>query len=166
MPEIHGNLDGIRKITLAEIKALYDEQIPAGSFIPFEMLQRLCGFSSAANREIALYISRYGDIADIIIGQSDRIDLPDLRLRRSAARLSMVRCVHTHPRRRRGTQRRGHQRAVVHPHGRDVRRRREPERQPYHRAMRFSQPRRAGRYNAYRSTPCKIIAGYGVAFAD
>jgi len=97
MPEIHGNLDGIRDVTLAEIKALYDEQIPAGSFIPYELLQKLCGFSSASNREIALYITRYGDIVDILVGQSDRIDLPDLHLRRSEARLSMVRCVHTHP---------------------------------------------------------------------
>ncbi len=97
MPELHGNLDGIKQSTLADIKALYDEQIPAGSFIPYEILQKLCGFSAALNREIALYISRYGDVVDVILGQSDRIDLPELRLRRSKARLAMVRCVHTHP---------------------------------------------------------------------
>ena len=97
MPELHGNLEGIKKSTLAEIQALYDEQIPVGSFIPYELLQNLCAFSHSLNREIALYISRYGDIVDVIIGQSDRIDLPEIRLRRSAARLSMVRCIHTHP---------------------------------------------------------------------
>ena len=64
---------------------------------PYELLQKICGFSAALNREIALYISRYGDIVDVIIGKSDRIDLPEIRLRRSTARLSMVRCVHTHP---------------------------------------------------------------------
>ena len=98
MPEVHGNLEGIKNATLAEIKALYDEQIPAGSFIPYELLKKLGDFSAAANREIAVYISRYGDIVDVIVGQCDRIDLPEIRLRRSAARLSMVRCVHTHPR--------------------------------------------------------------------
>ena len=98
MSELHGNLEGIKKSTLAEIKALYDEPVPAGSFVPYELLEKLCGFSGALNREIALYISRYGDIVDVIIGYSDRIDLPEVRLRRSAERLSMVRCVHTHPR--------------------------------------------------------------------
>jgi len=97
MPELHGNLEGIKKATLTDIKALYDETIPAEKFIPYELLEKLCGFSSSVNREIALYISRYGDILDVIIGKSDRIDLPELRLRRSTARLSMVRCVHTHP---------------------------------------------------------------------
>lgn len=97
MPELHGNLEGIKNATLNEIKALYDEQIPSDSFVPYDLLTKLCGFSASVNREIALYISRYGDIADVIIGKSDRIDLPDIRLRRSTARLSMVRCVHTHP---------------------------------------------------------------------
>jgi len=97
MPELHGNLEGIKNATLAEIKALYDEQIPAGSFIPYEILQTLCVYSAALNREIALYVSRYGDIVDVIVGQSDRIDLPEIRFRRSKARLSMVRCIHTHP---------------------------------------------------------------------
>ena len=97
MPELHGNLEGIKNATLHEIKALYDEIIPSDSFVPYELLEKLCGFSASINREIALYISRYGDIADVIIGKFDRIDLPDIRLRRSTARLSMVRCVHTHP---------------------------------------------------------------------
>ena len=128
MPELHGNLDGIKQSTLAEIKALYDEQIPAGSFIPYEILQKLCGFSAALNREIALYISRYGDIVDVIVGQSDRIDLPELRLRRSKARLSMVRCVHTHPGDERRVERRRSKRAAHRAAGRHVRRGREPER--------------------------------------
>ena len=97
MPEVHGNLEGIKNTTLVQLKALYDEPLTADSFIPYELLQKLCGYSSALNREIALYISRFGDIVDVIIGKSDRIDLPDFRLRRSEARLSMVRCIHTHP---------------------------------------------------------------------
>jgi len=97
MPEIHGNLEGIKNSVLAEIKAIYDEPVAADSFISYELLQKLCGYSAALNREIALYITRYGDIEDVIIGRSDRIDLPDIRLRRSTARLSMVRCIHTHP---------------------------------------------------------------------
>ena len=98
MPEIHGNTEGIRKTVLDELATLYDVQLEPGQFMPQDLLQSLCGYSASMNREIAVYITRYGEIADVFIGRADSIDLPDLRLRRGERRLSMVRCVHTHPR--------------------------------------------------------------------
>ena len=98
MPEIHGNTEGIRKTVLDELAALYDVQLEPGQFMPQDLLQSLCGYSASLNREIAVYITRFGEIADVLIGRADSIDLPDLRLRRGERRLSMVRCVHTHPR--------------------------------------------------------------------
>lgn len=98
MPEIHGNTEGIRKTVLDELTTLYDVQLEPGQFMPQDLLQSLCGYSASMNREIAVYITRYGEIADAFIGRADSIDLPDLRLRRGERRLSMVRCVHTHPR--------------------------------------------------------------------
>ena len=98
MPEIHGNTEGIRKTVLDELAMLYDVQLEPGQFMPQDLLQSLCGYSASMNREIAVYITRYGEIADVFIGRADSIDLPDLRLRRGERRLSMVRCVHTHPR--------------------------------------------------------------------
>ena len=98
MPEIHGNTEGIRKTVLDELAALYDVQLEPGQFMPQDLLQSLCGYSASMNREIAVYITRFGEVADVLIGRADSIDLPDLRLRRGERRLSMVRCVHTHPR--------------------------------------------------------------------
>ena len=98
MPEIHGNTEGIRKTVLDELAALYDVQLEPGQFMPQDLLESLCGYSASMNREIAVYITRFGEIADVFIGRADSIDLPDLRLRRGERRLSMVRCVHTHPR--------------------------------------------------------------------
>ena len=98
MPEIHGNTEGIRKSVLDELTTLYDAQLEPGQFMPQDLLQSLCGYSASMNREIAVYITRFGEIADVLIGRADSIDLPDLRLRRGERRLSMVRCVHTHPR--------------------------------------------------------------------
>ena len=98
MPEIHGNTEGIRKTVLDELAALYDVQLEPGQFMPQDLLESLCGYSASMNREIAVYITRFGEIADVLIGRADSIDLPDLRLRRGERRLSMVRCVHTHPR--------------------------------------------------------------------
>lgn len=98
MPEIHGNIEGIRKTVLDELTTLYDVQLEPGQFMPQDLLQSLCGYSASMNREIAVYITRFGEVADVLIGRADSIDLPDLRLRRGERRLSMVRCVHTHPR--------------------------------------------------------------------
>ena len=98
MPEIHGNTEGIRKTVLDELTTFYDVQLEPGQFMPQDLLQSLCGYSASMNREIAVYITRFGEIADVFIGRADSIDLPDLRLRRGERRLSMVRCVHTHPR--------------------------------------------------------------------
>ena len=98
MPEIHGNTEGIRKTVLDELTTLYDVQLEPGQFMPQDLLQSLCGYSASMNREIAVYITRFGEVADVLIGRADSIDLPDLRLRRGDRRLSMARCVHTHPR--------------------------------------------------------------------
>ena len=98
MPEIHGNTEGIRKTVLDELTTLYDVQLEPGQFMPQDLLQSLCGYSASMNRETAVYITRFGEVADVLIGRADSIDLPDLRLRRGERRLSMVRCVHTHPR--------------------------------------------------------------------
>lgn len=97
MPKINGNIDGIRKSTLDEMAALYDFVIEPDEFVPQELLKAVCGYSALYNREIALYITRDGEIADIIVGWSDHVDMPDLRLRRGNQRLSMIRCIHTHP---------------------------------------------------------------------
>ena len=97
MPEVHGNIEGIRKSVLDELKLCYEAQLEPDCFVAPELLELLCRHSAAMNREIALYITRYGEVADVFIGRNDSIDLPDLRLRRSQKRLSMIRCIHTHP---------------------------------------------------------------------
>lgn len=97
MPDLHGSTDGVRKSMLAELKALYDYPVPADSFMPQELLTQLCGYSASMNREIALYLTRDGEVLDVVIGRADHVDLPDARLRRSERRLTMVRCIHTHP---------------------------------------------------------------------
>ena len=55
------------------------------------------GFTAQTRREIALYISRGGEVLDIAVGQKDNVPLADLARRRSEKRLSRVRCIHTHP---------------------------------------------------------------------
>jgi len=97
MTEIHGNVEGIRKSVLDELSQWYEEEVLPDDFIPRSLLERLCAYSAVLNREMAVYITRDGGIADILIGWADRIDLPDTARRGRRRRLCMIRCVHTHP---------------------------------------------------------------------
>ena len=98
MPEIHGNLDGVRKSTIAELETFYDFPIDRDEYLPQELAKALGRYSCALNREISLYVSRDGEVLDITVGDTGSVPLSDIRLRRSNRRLSRVRCIHTHPR--------------------------------------------------------------------
>ncbi|MGI6686759.1 MAG: GTPase HflX [Christensenellales bacterium] len=97
MPELRGNLSGIKDSLQREIALLFDFPVGTDEFLPFELGQALCRFSAQIRREIALYLSRNGEVLDIAIGQKDNVPLADFSQRRSENRLSRVRCIHTHP---------------------------------------------------------------------
>ena len=94
---IYGNKEGIRDSMLAQMEALYDLELGGDVFAPAELLDVLAAFTCAVNREISVYISRSGAILDITIGGLNSVDLKSMHLRRNNRRLSMPRCIHTHP---------------------------------------------------------------------
>lgn len=94
---IYGNKEGIRDSVLAQLETLYDLDLTSELFAPAELLDVLAAFTCAINREISIYVSRSGAILDITIGGLNSVDLKDMHLRRNTRRLSMIRCIHTHP---------------------------------------------------------------------
>lgn len=97
MPDINGNLSGVRNSVIEQLKTLYDYEIGGDEFLPPDFARRLASHSAALNREIAVYMSRTGEILSVTVGYLDNVPLEQFNLRRSSDRLSMVRCVHTHP---------------------------------------------------------------------
>ena len=95
--EINGNTEGIRSSALNALKALYDMRIDDDCFAPVELLDEIAAFSSQWKREVSVYISREGRVLDITAGGGESVPLSAERLRRNPERLSMIRCVHTHP---------------------------------------------------------------------
>ena len=67
MREILGNKKGIRDSVLNELIALYDVQVPLGQLISAELALKLADITEFINREISLYISRSGQITNIVI---------------------------------------------------------------------------------------------------
>ncbi len=97
MADIHGNLDGVRKSLLEELETLYDYEIDRDEFLPVMLAEAMGSMSARMNREVSVYISRAGRVMDVTVGTVDNVSLADVRLRRNQARLSGVRCIHTHP---------------------------------------------------------------------
>lgn len=94
---IYGNKEGVRDSLLAQMESLYELDLTGEIFAPRELLDVLAVFTTAINREISIYVSRSGSILDITIGNLNSVELKDMHLRRNNRRLSMVRCIHTHP---------------------------------------------------------------------
>ena len=95
--EVHGNLSGVRDSLIEALSGLYQYELEDGAFLPRELMQVLARFTAAMNREIAIYITRDGEIVDVSVGTDRDVELRDYRLRRNVNRLSCIRCVHTHP---------------------------------------------------------------------
>ncbi|MBQ8653599.1 MAG: GTPase HflX [Clostridia bacterium] len=95
--EVHGNLSGVKDSLIAAMGQLYLYEVDEDEFLPRELMQVLAKFTAMMNREIAVYITRDGEIVEVCVGTDRDVELRDYRLRRNAQRLSCVRCVHTHP---------------------------------------------------------------------
>jgi len=95
--QVNGNTEGVRDAMLAKLDSLYTYELENGIYLPRELMKLLAECSCALNREIAVYLTRDGEIVNVAIGTDCDVELTDYRLRRNADRLSRVRCVHTHP---------------------------------------------------------------------
>ncbi len=94
---VQGNTEGIRDAMLRQLDELYSFSAEEGEFLPRELMRLLADYSCRLNREIAVYLTRDGEIVHVAVGTDCDVELVDFRLRRNARRLSGVRCVHTHP---------------------------------------------------------------------
>ena len=96
---INGNTQGIREAQLDELEKLYDAdmELLRHEMISEPVMRVLADMTGRINREISVYVARDGMVMDVSIGSHDRVNLPDLKVRRGARRLSGIRCIHTHP---------------------------------------------------------------------
>jgi len=95
--EISGNTQSLKATLLEELRNLYDLEPDSSSFLPDQLIKSLAVISCNINRELAAYINRKGSILDISIGDSSTVTLSQVEGRRNKARLSGIRCIHTHP---------------------------------------------------------------------
>ena len=77
--EVHGNLEGIRDTVIDKLSSLYDYQVDETDFLPRELMEFLSAMSGYLRREIAVYITRDGEIVDVSVGTDHDVELRAVR---------------------------------------------------------------------------------------
>lgn len=95
--KINGNLNGVKGTVIERIRSLYDIKMGLKEFASFELISLMAQLTGEIGREISVYISRDGRIADVSVGSDSKVEMPNIRLVRNEDRLCGVRCLHTHP---------------------------------------------------------------------
>lgn len=94
---VNGDLEGIRKSTIAALDEINDYRLPQGVLWDAELVGQLAAITHELGREIAVYIDRKGRVTDVSVGDARTVDLMSIDGRRSSRRLAGVHCLHTHP---------------------------------------------------------------------
>ena len=95
--KIQGNVEGVRDSVLERMQAWYDLEIASDEYLTWELCAEMAAVSAELRREIAVFITRTGDIPEIRIGDIGHVSSQWARLRRHSRGLNRVRLIHTHP---------------------------------------------------------------------
>jgi len=97
MKRLFGNTTGFKANQIRRLEKLYRRRIPPEFLITFELARDISLLSYEIRRQIGLLINRAGRIAYVIVGDQQKIIIPDTSEYRVApGRLKGLRCVHTH----------------------------------------------------------------------
>ncbi|BAY06902.1 GTPase HflX [Calothrix sp. NIES-2098] len=96
MQNIYGNIQGIKASQIKRLQQLYEQRQPGDRLITPEFAQALARMSTDIHQPICCYINRRGQIIRIAVGTPNQTQIPPEELpRRSAERLSGIRCITT-----------------------------------------------------------------------
>jgi GTP-binding protein HflX len=97
MKRLWGETRGLKADQIHRLENLYRRRVPPEYLISQELCRDLGRLSHEIQRQVALLIDRAGKIAFVLVGDPQRIYIPELDEYRAApGRLRGVRCVHTH----------------------------------------------------------------------
>jgi len=96
MKSVYGNRLGLKANQAKRLENLGRRRVPPQAIISYEVCRDVCKLSHEIGRQIGLLIDRSGRVVLVLLGDVDRILIPDLREYRLAPdRLRGIRCVHT-----------------------------------------------------------------------
>ncbi|ARC86330.1 GTP-binding protein HflX [Clostridium argentinense CDC 2741] len=92
---ITGNINGIKKIILEKLEALYELAIDSHSIFSYELVEEINEISRTIKKEICVVINRRGKITAISVGKINNVEIPYINV--ADKKLSGFRVIHTHP---------------------------------------------------------------------
>jgi GTPase len=96
MRSVYGSRLGLKASQIKRLENLGRRRVPPQSILSYEVCRDVCALSLEIGRQIGLLINRQGKVVLVLLGEVDRILIPDLREYRLAPdRLRGIRCVHT-----------------------------------------------------------------------
>jgi len=94
---VHGKTGGLKASQLKRLQNIYRRKISSHEIVSHELTRQIAVISFEIKRQVALLITRKGQVAFVVVGDNKHILIPDLgRLRLGAGRLKGLRCIHTH----------------------------------------------------------------------
>jgi len=96
MRSVYGSRLGLKASQIKRLENLGRRRVPPQNIVSYEVCRDICALSLEVGRQIGLLINRQGKVVLVLLGEVDRILIPDLREYRLASdRLRGIRCVHT-----------------------------------------------------------------------
>ena len=97
MKSLHGNIDDLKADHLRRLENLCRRRVPEAFLITPELARDVTHLSHEIRRQIGLLIDRGGKVAAVVVGDAERIVIPETPSYRTLpGRLKGLRCVHTH----------------------------------------------------------------------
>ncbi len=97
MPEVTGNLAGLKPSQLRLLERIYRRRVAPGEIVGAELATFLCECSTEVGRQVGILVDRRGQIDHVVVGDAHKLFLPDVgRLRAARGRFRGLRLVHTH----------------------------------------------------------------------
>lgn len=97
MNEVLGQIEGIKRHLLVQLRDLYAFEPEVDEFLPLPIATVMAKITAACKREIVVLVNRRGRVMQVAVGEATTTSVQSMPDRRSNSRLSGLRCLHTHP---------------------------------------------------------------------
>jgi GTP-binding protein HflX len=94
---VTGNVTGLKPSEIHALERVYRRRVLPQEIASTELATYLCELSREIERQVGLLVSRRGEIEHVFVGDSSRLNLPEIgRIRAGRGRFRGLRLVHTH----------------------------------------------------------------------
>ncbi|MGE5328024.1 MAG: GTPase HflX, partial [Deltaproteobacteria bacterium] len=93
---LFGDIGSLQETIILELEKLYEFDIPKNDFLPNGLVIKLAELTEIINNEIAVYITRKGKVAGVVVGDHCKTSVPEISKSKIQNLLSGIRCIHTH----------------------------------------------------------------------